>query len=119
MTVFHNMSQASRAEPLTRYLVFKVAIQVQDQQLASECLEIVSQACVSDQNILHACILEVQRAGDKVCAIAASQVVRIFTSCLELINRSQPHGDLLLRELCSEFVIAVGLTALARIQDDL
>lgn len=55
---------------MTAYLVFKIAIRVEDRALAEKCLETVAQA-PDHVDYLGACIAESQKAGDIHCAIAA------------------------------------------------
>ncbi|KAK3314620.1 meiosis protein SPO22/ZIP4 like-domain-containing protein [Apodospora peruviana] len=59
-----------KTEPITAYLAFKVAIRVQDHELAERCLDAVSLA-PDHVDFLGACIAESQKAEDISCAIAA------------------------------------------------
>lgn len=55
---------------MTAYLAFKVAIRVEDREMATKCLDVVAQA-PDHIDYLGACIAESQKAGDIRCAIAA------------------------------------------------
>lgn len=69
-SILHKLSPQSWKEPMTAYLAFKVAIRVEDRELAEKCLETVGQA-PDNVDYLGACIAESQKAGDILCAIGA------------------------------------------------
>lgn len=70
VSIIHKMSQQSWTEPMTAYLAFKVAVRVEDREMAERCLETVARA-PDHMDYLGACIAESQKAGDIHCAIAA------------------------------------------------
>ncbi|KAK4995492.1 sporulation-specific protein 22 [Elasticomyces elasticus] len=80
------MSEAGRAAPATRYLVYKLALSTSDPELATESLEIICKASSKDATYMFACVLEAQQSGCKQQAIAALQKV------LERYNYSAPTG---------------------------
>jgi len=55
---------------MTAYLIFKVAIRVQDHVLAEQCLETIGET-LDHIDYLGACISESQKVGDAPCAVAA------------------------------------------------
>jgi len=64
------MSEASQNDPMTRYLLYKVAVRSRHHDLAAECLEIIS-ASANCRDFLYACVSESQKFGDKACAVQA------------------------------------------------
>lgn len=84
VSIIHKMSEQSWKEPMTAYLAFKVAIRVEDRDLAEKCLETVAQA-PDHVDYLGACIAESQKAGDITCAIAALRKLH------EQYERSEPN----------------------------
>ncbi|WQF82317.1 Putative meiosis specific protein Spo22/ZIP4/TEX11 [Colletotrichum destructivum] len=91
---FHNMSEAAQNEPMTRYLMYKVALRSADRELATECLERVGTAAGNEPDFLYACVLEAQQVGDRVCAMQAmKQLVNKF----EFSETSPVHLPALLR----------------------
>jgi hypothetical protein len=89
--IFSNMSEFGKAEPVTRYLLYKVALHSADPDLgqshlavvheqklscpASQCLDVVCRQSSKDATLLYACVLEAQSIGDKKQAIAALEKV--------------------------------------------
>jgi hypothetical protein len=73
--VFHRLPEAAQNETLTRYLMYKVAVRCAERELATECLGIVARESKQDQNLLYACVLDAQEAGDKRCAVEALKVL--------------------------------------------
>ncbi|KEY69696.1 hypothetical protein S7711_03182 [Stachybotrys chartarum IBT 7711] len=74
---FENMPASARDDTLTRYLMFKVALQSWDHELGCECVGFLSKSAVVErsQDILYACVREAQQAGDKLCTLAALKAV--------------------------------------------
>ncbi|GKT56458.1 transcriptional regulator [Colletotrichum tofieldiae] len=92
--VFHNMSETAQNEPMTRYLMYKVALRSADREMAAECLERIGVAAGQEPDFLYACVLEAQQAGDRVCAMQAmKQLVNKF----EFSEASPVHLPALLR----------------------
>ncbi|OBW67827.1 MAG: Uncharacterized protein AUREO_021010 [Aureobasidium pullulans] len=63
---YYQMSEVGKASVMTRYLMFKIALQEGDAQLAEESLEGVLKASSKEtEKYLFACALEAQQTGDK------------------------------------------------------
>lgn len=71
---FGIMSEASKNEPMTRFLMYKVAIRSEDSDLAAECLQAISSSS-KDPTLLYACVLDSQQVGNRSLALAALQRV--------------------------------------------
>ena len=89
------MSEAAKNEPMTRFLIYKIAIRCDDPELASECLEVVSSSSGSDPKLLYACVLDAQQVGSKTQALAALQLV--LENCGYDAPQSRVHLPSLLR----------------------
>ncbi|KAF7883240.1 uncharacterized protein EAF02_005160 [Botrytis sinoallii] len=61
---FTSMSDCAKEEPLTRFLMYKIAIRSEEVELAAECLEKVA-SCTEDPSLLFACVLDAQQVGNK------------------------------------------------------
>ncbi|KAF2745815.1 SPO22-domain-containing protein [Sporormia fimetaria CBS 119925] len=83
---FQRMSDTGREEPLTRYLMYKVALHSKDAQLAAECLEAVCKKSSKDATLLYACVLEAQGAGDK------RQTINALEKALDKYDYNAPAG---------------------------
>ncbi|KAL2351922.1 meiosis protein SPO22/ZIP4 like-domain-containing protein [Cryomyces antarcticus] len=83
---FYQMPESGKAAPLTRYLMYKVALRDGDPDLAAECLDAVCNGSAKDSTLLFACILEAQQSGEKRQAVAALQKV------LEKYSYDAPAG---------------------------
>lgn len=68
------MPEASKNEPMTRFLMYKVAIRSEDTDLAAECLRVISSSS-KDPTLLYACVLDAQQIGNRHLALAALQLV--------------------------------------------
>lgn len=68
------MSDSAKNEPMTRFLMYKVAIRSDDAELAAECLQVISSSS-KDPTLLYACVLDSQQVGDRRSALAALQLV--------------------------------------------
>jgi hypothetical protein len=69
------MSEAAKNEPLTRFLMYKIAIRCDEVEFASECLQIINSASPKDPTLLYACVLDAQQVGDKSQTLIALQLV--------------------------------------------
>lgn len=58
------MSNSAKEEPLSRFLMYKIAIRIEDVELAAECLERVA-SCSEDTSLLFACVLDAQQVGNR------------------------------------------------------
>ncbi|KAF2666798.1 SPO22-domain-containing protein [Microthyrium microscopicum] len=83
---FFSMSELAQSSPQSRFLLFKVAIRTEDEQLAAECLDVIVQASTKDATILYACVLESQQASNRPLTIKALHVV------LEKYKYTAPEG---------------------------
>ncbi|KAJ9649388.1 sporulation-specific protein 22 [Coniosporium tulheliwenetii] len=72
---FFQMSDAGKAAPMTRYLMYKVAMREGDTDFAAECLDLVSRHSSKDATLLYACVLEAQQHGNRRQAVLALQRV--------------------------------------------
>ena len=94
------MSEIVKNEPMTRFLMYKVAIRCEETELAADCLQTISSSS-KDLTLLYACVLDAQQIGDKLQTLAALQLV------LEKFGYGAPssiHFPSLLR-------LTIGLTA--------
>ncbi|KAK4120894.1 SPO22-domain-containing protein [Parathielavia appendiculata] len=120
-SVISKMSPQSWKEPMTAYLAFKVAIRLEDHEMAEKCLETVGQA-PDHVDYLGACIAESQKAGDIICAISALKKLQekyeyaepntihlpaLFRCTIRLLNllaeRPGADTDSIAIDLCAEF----------------
>lgn len=103
------MAESGRDEPVTCYLMYKVALQSGDADFgkyvmssdifsaddaAAECLDCICRSSGRDATLLYACVLEAQSAGSKRQAVVALRKV------LERYEHSEPpeiHLPALLR----------------------
>ncbi|GJN84559.1 hypothetical protein PLIIFM63780_008119 [Purpureocillium lilacinum] len=89
---FQGMKDGRRDEPLTRYLMFKVALLSWDHELGCECIERLSRNSDKDRtrDILYACVREAQQVGDKICTLAALKSVAQSWACGTKLSSSFP-----------------------------
>ncbi|KAG4436689.1 hypothetical protein IFR05_007837 [Cadophora sp. M221] len=73
--IFSAMPSAAQNEPMSRFLMYKIAVRCEDQDLAAECLQIISSASANDPKFLYACVLDAQQAGNKRQTLVALQLV--------------------------------------------
>lgn len=85
--IFQSMQESTRDEPMTRYLMYQVALQTDDTDLAAECLQIISDKTARDPRLLYACMQDSQRAGDRRRAL---QVVRMLLDRRESEHLHRP-----------------------------
>lgn len=71
------MSDATRNEPMSRFLMYKIAIRCGDTDLAVECLQAISAASRNSQDLtlLYGCVLDAQQVGDKNQTLTGLQLV--------------------------------------------
>lgn len=65
------MPDTTKDEPMTRFLMYKVALQVEDHELIATCLKVISSSSLKDPALLYACVLEAQKLGQKRQAVEA------------------------------------------------
>ncbi|KAI8266069.1 hypothetical protein K4K58_010374 [Colletotrichum sp. SAR11_239] len=102
--IFHEMPGSARNETMTRYLMYKVALQSGDHDLAADCLERIGAGAAQDPNFLYACVLDAQRARDKICA---GQAMKQLLERHEFNEDSPIHLPALLRSNIRIAVAAV------------
>jgi hypothetical protein len=73
--IFGSMSDMAKNEPMTRFLMYKVAIRCNELTFASECLQVVGSPSTKDATLLYACVLDAQQVGNRLQAVAALQLV--------------------------------------------
>ncbi|KAL5345161.1 sporulation-specific protein 22 [Pseudogymnoascus australis] len=73
--VISQIPESSKDDPMTRFLMFKIAIRTNELELASACLEKIYKAEKDDCTVLYACVLDAQQVGDRTLTIAALQLV--------------------------------------------
>ncbi|PQE27929.1 hypothetical protein CJF30_00009126 [Rutstroemia sp. NJR-2017a BBW] len=73
--VFGSMSSGAKEEPLTRFLMYKIAIRSEEVEFAAECLEKVAVSQGNDPTLLYACVLDAQQAGNRTHVLSALQLV--------------------------------------------
>jgi hypothetical protein len=69
------MSEVAQNEPLTRFLMYKIAIRCGEPEFAAECLQIISSSSSKDPTLLYSCVLDAQQIGDKPQTLSALQLV--------------------------------------------
>ncbi|KAL6717482.1 sporulation-specific protein 22 [Lecanora helva] len=83
--VYNQMSASNKKDPSSQYLLYKVALRLQDLDLATECLDAICTASAKDATLLYACVLEAQQSGDQV------QVVHTLQRVLTKYGYSAPN----------------------------
>ncbi|CAK3888277.1 hypothetical protein DOTSEDRAFT_119511 [Lecanosticta acicola] len=79
---FFDMPSAARKEPVSRYLAFKLALRLNDEDLALSSLAVVTKAARSDPTHLYACLLAATESESRRFAVAA----------LEALLDQRPNG---------------------------
>jgi hypothetical protein len=74
-SIYSNMSVSARNDPLTQFLMFKTAMRTEDLELAGESLSNISKAPSVEPNLLYACVLEAQQAGNRYFSLKALELV--------------------------------------------
>jgi hypothetical protein len=99
--VLDSMPPAAKKEPMTRFLMYKLAIRMNQIETASQCLEAICSSSSDNPTLLYACCLHSIEGNNKKMTLAALQLV------LEKFNYCPPtpvHLPSLLR-------ITIGLTS--------
>ena len=73
--IFSSMSDSAKNEPMTRFLMYKIAVRCGEIELAAESLQIISSTTTKDPTLLYACCLDAQQSGNKLQTTAALQLV--------------------------------------------
>jgi len=69
------MSETTKNEAMTRFLMYKIAVRCEETELAAECLQVISSATTKDPTLLYACCLDAQQVGNKPQVLATLQLV--------------------------------------------
>jgi hypothetical protein len=69
------MPTASQNEPMTRFLMYKIALRSGELEFAADSLHIISSLSKKDPTLLYACCLDAKEVGNKVTLLAALQLV--------------------------------------------
>lgn len=93
---FHSMDESTREEPMTLYLGFKLGLRMGDHQLASQCLESLSEQTPKDPRYLYACTVDARSAADKIISIKS---LEHLSTRHELSPSSPVHIPALLRSI--------------------
>ncbi|KAE8452848.1 hypothetical protein EG329_013120 [Mollisiaceae sp. DMI_Dod_QoI] len=75
--MFNSMPDSTRNEPMSRFLMYKIAVRGGDTDLAAECLQAINSAArvTQDLTLLYGCVLDAQQVGDKKQTLAGLQLV--------------------------------------------
>lgn len=94
------MSTVAQNEPMTRFLMFKIALRSGEVELASDSLHIISSSSTKDSTLLYACCLDAREVGNKDVLLAA----------LQLVLEKYDYGATTTIHLPSLLRITIGLT---------
>lgn len=72
---YFGMPESGKAAAATKYIMYKVALRMNDAELASESLEGVLKTASKDSSYLYACALEAQSSGNRRQVIAVLQQI--------------------------------------------
>ncbi|KAI5800044.1 meiosis protein SPO22/ZIP4 like-domain-containing protein [Geopyxis carbonaria] len=72
---FNDMKTSSREAPLSRFLMFKVALRNLDDDLALACLLSICENPASDRFIIYACALDAQYVGNQKLALKSLETI--------------------------------------------
>ncbi|KAF8252313.1 SPO22-domain-containing protein [Wilcoxina mikolae CBS 423.85] len=73
--VFNAMPESGKNAPLSRFLMFKVALRTSDDDLALSCLASIAENPSTDQQLLYACALDSQEVGNRKLALRTLKLV--------------------------------------------
>lgn len=79
--IIDQIPEAAKDDPMTQFLIFKIAIRTNELKLASACLDKVYEAATDDSTMLYACVIDAQQVGDRTLTIAALQLVMQRYEC--------------------------------------
>lgn len=75
MDIFASMSEIAKNEPMTRFLMYKIAIQCNLPEVAAESLQVINSSSSTDPTLLYACCLYSIEGQNKVQTLGALQLV--------------------------------------------
>ncbi|CAD6499560.1 BgTH12-03671 [Blumeria graminis f. sp. triticale] len=73
--IFASMSEVGKNEPMSRFLMYKIANRCGDSEMAVECLHKISSASIKDPTLLQACCLDAQQMGNKPQLLVTLQLI--------------------------------------------
>lgn len=71
---YDTLSESAKGEPVTKFLLYKIALRSKDIELTAQCLQELSFNS-QDPRLLHACVLDAQQSGNKEEVLRALQVI--------------------------------------------
>lgn len=80
------MTEAAKNEPMSQFLMYKIAIRSNDNDMAVECLKKISSTTVNDPTLLYACCLDAQQMSNK------SQLLLTLELVLDKFKHETPQG---------------------------
>ncbi|KAL1892941.1 sporulation-specific protein 22 [Ceratocystis pirilliformis] len=92
--VFHDLPESTQKEQATAFLMFKVATRSKDSDFAAACLRNITHATKASKDILYACVIDSQYAGNLDTAIIAMKNLMEVT---EAVPDSNMHVPSLMR----------------------
>lgn len=104
--LYLEMLEPGRNDPMTKYLMFKVATRSNDKDLALECLESLGSLSLGGHEFLYACILDAQSVGSKHFALGA---MKVLVEKYDFEDSASVHLPALIR--CTIRLRAMGLDA--------
>ncbi|KAF1808565.1 SPO22-domain-containing protein [Eremomyces bilateralis CBS 781.70] len=84
--VYQAMPQSGRDALTTQYLLYKIAIQEGNSEIAAECLDKICRQSHKDKTLLFACVADAQETGEK------SQAIHALHKVLEKYDYKSPGG---------------------------
>jgi tetratricopeptide (TPR) repeat protein len=72
---FFQMSDVGKETPITRYLLFKIALRSEDHAFATEQLRFISRSSADDPTLMFACLLDAQNTGNRKLTATALRLV--------------------------------------------
>ncbi|RKF74152.1 Sporulation-specific protein 22 [Golovinomyces cichoracearum] len=84
--IISTMTEVEKNEPMSRFLMYKIAVRCDDNDMAVECLHKISSSLGSDPTLLYACCLDAKQMGNKPQLLVTLQLV------LEKFSYNMPPG---------------------------
>ena len=100
---FFQLPESGKSAPMTMYIMYKLALQSGDAELASTSLDGVLKVASADTTYLYACTLEAQQAGDRQQVIAALQKVLEYNNSTN--DAKGIHLPVLLRSTAKMIIV--------------
>ncbi|EEH42224.2 uncharacterized protein PADG_07044 [Paracoccidioides brasiliensis Pb18] len=133
--ILHQMSEASRSDGLTQYLMYRIALLDNNAELARECLEILSKQDAGAENYILACVAESRHFDDKSQEFMALQVLldmldkksivgihlpELLRCTIRLLiaelDADRPQKPEVIESICRVFEISFAMAIRSRIQ---